>query len=159
MSKPHNHEVLFTEGKKPIKAWIQGVELEDAAREQLDNVAGLPFIHKWIAAMPDVHWGMGATVGSVIPTKGAIVPAAVGVDLGCGMMAVQTTLTAEDLPALGLAVDAFIALPSGAEGARAAFQAGLGAHLVCDAAGLQERVQAVAARNPGPLVPGQVYVA
>lgn len=98
MTTPRNHEVLFTEGKKPIKAWIQGVELEDAAREQLDNVAGLPFIHKWVAAMPDVHWGMGATVGSVIPTKGAIVPAAVGVDLGCGMMAVQTTLTADDLP-------------------------------------------------------------
>src|SRR5690606_11318170 len=61
-------------------------------------VARLPFIHKHVAAMPDVHWGMGATVGSVIPTKGAIVPAAVGVDLGCGMMAVETSLRAEDLP-------------------------------------------------------------
>jgi tRNA-splicing ligase RtcB len=58
----------------------------------------LPFIHKWIAAMPDVHYGIGATVGSVIPTKGAIIPAAVGVDIGCGMMAVQTSLTAKDLP-------------------------------------------------------------
>src|SRR5262245_6620290 len=63
----------------PIKAWTNGVPLEDSARQQLINVSSLPFIHKHIAVMPDVHWGMGATVGSVIPTKGAIVPAAVGV--------------------------------------------------------------------------------
>ena len=81
-----------------IKAWIDGVGVEDQARKQLDNIAGLPFIHKHVAIMPDVHWGMGATVGSVIPTKGAIVPAAVGVDIGCGMMAVRTSLTASDLP-------------------------------------------------------------
>jgi tRNA-splicing ligase RtcB (3'-phosphate/5'-hydroxy nucleic acid ligase) len=74
------------------------VPLEDAARKQLLNAAQLPFIFKWIAAMPDVHWGIGATVGSVIPTKGAIIPAAVGVDIGCGMMAVQTSLNARDLP-------------------------------------------------------------
>ena len=64
----------------PIKAWTKGVPLEDAARQQLLNVAQLPFIYKWVAAMPDVHWGIGATVGSVIPTRGAIIPAAVGVD-------------------------------------------------------------------------------
>jgi tRNA-splicing ligase RtcB len=74
------------------------VALEDEARKQLLNAAQLPFIFKWIAAMPDVHWGIGATVGSVIPTKGAIIPAAVGVDIGCGMMAVQTSLNARDLP-------------------------------------------------------------
>lgn len=85
-------------GGKPIKAWVKGVPLEDAARDQLINVASLPFIHKHVAVMPDVHWGMGATVGSVIATKGAIIPAAVGVDIGCGMMAQQTTLRAEDLP-------------------------------------------------------------
>jgi tRNA-splicing ligase RtcB len=79
-------------GKFPIKAWVDGVQLEDEARKQLVNVASLPFIHRWIAPMPDVHWGIGATVGSVIPTKGAIIPAAVGVDIGCGMMA------ASDLP-------------------------------------------------------------
>lgn len=67
----------------PIKAWTRGVAVEEAAEKQLRNVASLPFIYKWIAAMPDVHWGIGATVGSVIPTKGAIIPAAVGVDLGC----------------------------------------------------------------------------
>ena len=76
----------------------QRCALEDQARQQLLNVAQLPFIFKWVAAMPDVHWGIGATVGSVIPTKGAIIPAAVGVDIGCGMMAVQTDLNARDLP-------------------------------------------------------------
>jgi len=81
-----------------IKSWTRGVPVEDGARQQLANVASLPFIYKWLAVMPDVHWGKGATVGSVIPTEGAIIPAAVGVDLGCGMMATRTTLTASDLP-------------------------------------------------------------
>jgi len=87
-----------TEAGALIKAWTKGVQLEDQARKQFLNVAQLPFIFKWVAAMPDVHWGVGATVGSVIPTKGAIIPAAVGVDIGCGMMAVQTDLNARDLP-------------------------------------------------------------
>lgn len=82
----------------PIKAWVKGVPLEKEAEQQLRNVASLPIVYKWVAVMPDVHWGMGATIGSVIPTKGAIIPAAVGVDIGCGMMAVQTTLNARDLP-------------------------------------------------------------
>ncbi|MFT4625291.1 MAG: tRNA-splicing ligase RtcB, partial [Myxococcota bacterium] len=81
-----------------IKAWTKGVAVEASAERQLKNIAGLPFIHKWVAAMPDVHLGMGATVGSVIPTVGAIVPAAVGVDLGCGMIATRTDLRAEHLP-------------------------------------------------------------
>ena len=81
-----------------IKAWIDGVSVEDQARAQLDNIASMPFIHKHVAIMPDVHWGMGATVGSVIPTTGAIIPAAVGVDIGCGMMAHRTNLRASDLP-------------------------------------------------------------
>jgi tRNA-splicing ligase RtcB (3'-phosphate/5'-hydroxy nucleic acid ligase) len=92
-----NYSVIQGEGV-PIKAWTRGVQLDDEARQQLLNVARLPFIHRWIAVMPDVHWGIGATVGSVIPTRGAIIPAAVGVDLGCGMMAVQTTLEARRLP-------------------------------------------------------------
>lgn len=83
---------------KPIKAWIDHVELEASAEDQLHNIASLPFIHKHVAAMPDCHWGMGATVGSVIATKGAIIPAAVGVDIGCGMNAIQTSLTGSDLP-------------------------------------------------------------
>src|SRR5260221_7258287 len=97
MSDP-TYNVIVPEKGAPIKAWTKGVQLEDQARQQLTNVAQLPFIFKWIAAMPDVHWGVGATVGSVIPTKGAIIPAAVGVDIGCGMMAVQTSLQARDLP-------------------------------------------------------------
>lgn len=90
-------EIIQSEGA-PIKAWTRGVQVEDVAKQQLRNLASMPFIHKHIAAMPDVHWGMGATVGSVIATKGAIIPAAVGVDIGCGMMAQRTTLTASDLP-------------------------------------------------------------
>lgn len=82
----------------PIKAWTNGVPVEDGARRQLANLAALPFIFRHVAAMPDVHWGLGATVGSVIPTKGAIVPAAVGVDIGCGMAAVRTSLTSHALP-------------------------------------------------------------
>ena len=85
-------------GGAPIKAWTQGVPIEDAARRQIENVARLPFIHKHVAIMPDVHWGMGATVGSVIPTVGAIIPAAVGVDTGCGVAAVRTNITAGQLP-------------------------------------------------------------
>ena len=93
-----NYNVILPEKGVPIKAWTKGVQLEDQARLQLTNAAQLPFVFKWIAAMPDVHWGVGATIGSVIPTKGAIIPAAVGVDIGCGMMAVQTSLNARDLP-------------------------------------------------------------
>lgn len=81
-----------------IKAWVKGVPVDDAAREQLENVAGLPFVHSHLAVMPDVHFGRGATVGSVIPTRGAIIPAAVGVDIGCGMMAIRTSLSANELP-------------------------------------------------------------
>jgi tRNA-splicing ligase RtcB len=91
------YELIKSDGV-PVKAWVRGVELADNARAQLRNTASLPIVHKWVAAMPDVHWGLGATVGSVVPTLGAIIPAAVGVDIGCGMMAVQTSLTASDLP-------------------------------------------------------------
>lgn len=72
--------------------------IEPAALQQLHNIAELPFIHHHVAVMPDVHLGMGATVGSVIATDGAIIPAAVGVDIGCGMIAVRTKFTANDLP-------------------------------------------------------------
>lgn len=78
------------EGKNvPIKAWIDGVTLEDEAVKQLLNLSEMPFIYKHISVMPDAHWGMGSTVGSVIATQGAIIPAAVGVDIGCGMCAVK----------------------------------------------------------------------
>ncbi|MCB9633876.1 MAG: RtcB family protein [Sandaracinus sp.] len=98
MDEQRNYDVMTTPDGGLVKMWTRGVVVEDAARAQLANVAAMPFIHKWVAAMPDVHWGMGATVGSVIPTKQAIIPAAVGVDLGCGMMAVKTSLRADHLP-------------------------------------------------------------
>jgi len=93
-----SYELLESRDGVPVKAWVRGVPFEDEARRQLLNVARLPFVYRWVAAMPDVHVGIGATVGSVIPTVGAIIPAAVGVDIGCGMMATLTTLTASDLP-------------------------------------------------------------
>jgi tRNA-splicing ligase RtcB len=78
--------------------WTQGVPVDEQAKQQLVNIARMPFVHSHLAVMPDVHVGKGATVGSVIATQGAIIPAAVGVDIGCGMMAVQTSLKANDLP-------------------------------------------------------------
>jgi tRNA-splicing ligase RtcB len=87
----------LTGGRVPVKVWTQ--DLEPQARRQLENVSRLPIVHGHVAAMADVHAGIGATVGSVIPTKGAIIPAATGVDIGCGMHAVQLSLTANDLPA------------------------------------------------------------
>jgi tRNA-splicing ligase RtcB len=92
------YETITTPGGVPIKAWTRGVPVEPEALAQLRNVALLPVVGPWVAAMPDVHWGLGATVGSVIPTTAAIIPAAVGVDIGCGMSALRTTLRAEQLP-------------------------------------------------------------
>ncbi|NLD10120.1 MAG: RtcB family protein, partial [Xanthomonadaceae bacterium] len=89
---------LTPEKSAPIKMWTKGVPVEEAAKEQLIKTASLPIIFKHLAVMPDVHYGLGSTVGSVIPTQKAIIPAAVGVDLGCGMMAVKTSLVASDLP-------------------------------------------------------------
>ncbi|WP_055129080.1 RtcB family protein [Pseudomonas mediterranea] len=91
-------ELLEVENGKPIKMWTQGVPVEPEARQQLMNTAQMPFVFKHMAVMPDVHLGKGSTIGSVIPTKGAVIPAAVGVDLGCGMSAVRTSLRASDLP-------------------------------------------------------------
>src|SRR3569623_3674489 len=91
------YELIETDGV-PIKAWTRGVGVEDAARKQLENVARLPVVFPHVAVMPDVQFGIGATVGSVVPTRGAIIPAAVGVDIGCGMMAVETSLDAKQLP-------------------------------------------------------------
>ncbi|MCX5170712.1 RtcB family protein [Streptomyces antibioticus] len=83
--------------KVPIRMWTDPASVEEGALQQLRNVAGLPWI-KGLAVMPDVHYGKGATVGSVIAMRGAVCPAAVGVDIGCGMSAVKTSLTANDLP-------------------------------------------------------------
>ncbi len=90
-------EIIQTNGS-PIKAWVSGVPFEQEARAQVARVAELPFIFRHVAVMPDVHAGIGATIGSVVATTKAIVPAAVGVDIGCGMIAARTSLTASELP-------------------------------------------------------------
>jgi tRNA-splicing ligase RtcB len=92
------YQLLEVANGKPIKLWTQGVPVEEEARQQLMNTAKMPFIFKHLAVMPDVHLGKGSTIGSVIPTLGAIIPAAVGVDIGCGMIATRTSLNAADLP-------------------------------------------------------------
>src|SRR5690242_16218759 len=92
--QPEKYDIMNVEGGRHVKMWTRGVPVEEEAKRQLANTSRMPFIFRHVAAMPDVHLGKGATVGSVIATKGAIIPAAVGVDIGCGMMAAQTTLTA-----------------------------------------------------------------
>ncbi len=89
---------VSTVGAVPIKAWTDGLEIENQALNQLINLSNLPVVGPHVAVMPDVHMGVGSTIGSVIPTHRAIIPAAVGVDLGCGMMAVRLNITASDLP-------------------------------------------------------------
>ena len=86
---------VIQEGGRPVKVWTD--DFEASARQQLVNLATMPFVHHHVAAMPDVHTGIGATVGSVIATHKAIIPAAVGVDIGCGMAAVRVSLSATDL--------------------------------------------------------------
>lgn len=93
-----NYNVHQIEGGGLVKAWTRGVPVDGRAAEQFANTARMPFVHKHVAIMPDCHWGMGATIGSVIPTLGAVIPAAVGVDIGCGMMATRTSLSADQLP-------------------------------------------------------------
>lgn len=96
-------------GPAPVKLWIPLESVESQALDQLRNTARMPFIFKHVAAMPDVHLGIGATVGSVIATKGAVMPAAVGVDIGCGMMAAKINLTpdqvADKLPAIRASIE------------------------------------------------------
>ena len=98
MTETKTYDVQNVEGGVHVKMWTRGVPVDDQARSQLAKAAKMPFVFKHVAAMPDVHVGIGATVGSVIPTKGAVIPAAVGVDIGCGMMAARTSLMASDLP-------------------------------------------------------------
>jgi tRNA-splicing ligase RtcB len=144
------YEILDAAMSGKIKAWVRGVPVEDEARRQLENVAGLPFVHSHIAAMPDVHFGIGATVGSVIPTKGAIIPAAVGVDIGCGMMAVRTSLTAEDLPdslsRLRGAIERNVPHGNGANGDHKLSPASV--DTAYRASGLDVRYEAIIAKHP-----------
>ncbi len=144
-------EVFETAGR-PVKAWVRGVEFDAGARRQVENMALLAFVHGHIAVMPDVHVGKGATVGSVIPTIGAIVPAAVGVDIGCGMIAAKLTLRAEDLPSdlrrVRAAIEKVIPVGKGAHrdapaAAEAAWAGGLGERY----ANVVSKAPAVSTRN------------
>lgn len=102
----------------PVKVWADNVQLEEQALEQLYNVSELPFIFKHIAAMPDVHMGWGAAIGSVIATQGAVVPSAVGVDIGCGMSAYNTGMKSDELPKdlAGLREEIEVVIPHGGPG-------------------------------------------
>ena len=111
---------VLTDQRIPVKIWTD--EVDDNSKKQLTNIASLPFIHHHVAAMPDVHLGIGATIGSVIATHKAIIPAAVGVDIGCGMNAVRLSLNANQLPSrlgdLRAAIEAAVPVGSGQHGAR-----------------------------------------
>jgi tRNA-splicing ligase RtcB (3'-phosphate/5'-hydroxy nucleic acid ligase) len=151
--QPLPYQVLST-NNVPIKAWTHGVPFESEAEAQLRRVASLPFIHKWVAVMPDVHAGLGATVGSVIACKKAVIPAAVGVDIGCGMMAVKTSLRADQLPddlkPLRLAIEA--AVPHGRTDRGGANDRGawgdVPAHHAAAWAELEPGYQRILARHP-----------
>ncbi len=97
MNTMTNYEQMTQTGGVPVKMWTHGVPVEDEARRQLSQIARLPVVWPHVAAMPDVHVGIGATVGSVVPTRHAIIPAAVGVDIGCGMIAARTDIDAASL--------------------------------------------------------------
>ncbi len=86
----------FEKSKVPVKSWINKEDIEESALKQLENMVQLPFVFHHVAVMPDVHCGYGVTIGSVLLTKGVVIPNAVGVDIGCGMCAVKTSLTEID---------------------------------------------------------------
>src|SRR5688572_3111426 len=92
------YDVMHESGRAPVKMWTKGVAVEDGAKAQLAKAAAMPFIYNWIAVMPEGRQGTGSTVGSAIPSLGAVIPAAVGADIGCGMIAARTSLAASDLP-------------------------------------------------------------
>ena len=135
-------QLTVDKGRVPVKVWTRDIEPE--ALQQLINVSQLPIVYGHIAAMPDVHLGIGATVGSVIPTRGAIIPAAVGVDIGCGMNAVRLSLTAAQLPdklhRLRSAIEA--AVPVGVD------QHAAGRVRARTVSSLDQRLDAIVARHP-----------
>jgi tRNA-splicing ligase RtcB len=138
--------LTLNKGRVPVKIWTRDVD--EQAMAQLANVAMLPIVHGHIAAMPDVHVGIGATVGSVIPTKGAIIPAAVGVDIGCGMNAVRLSLKASQLPdklhRLRSAIEARV--PVGF--AQRAWKQVQGSELESSTHGLRRRLDRIVDRHP-----------
>ena len=149
-----NYETMNVEGGRHVKMWTHGVPVDEQAKTQLANIARMPFVHSHLAVMPDVHVGKGATVGSVIATQGAIIPAAVGVDIGCGMMAVQTTLKASDLPESLAALRSRIerAVPHGSSKTRGRDDRGSWGTapdaVLTRWSGLSERCDAITAKHP-----------
>jgi len=149
-----NYQVIQPDQGVPIKAWTVGVPFEETAEKQLRNVASLPFVHKWVAVMPDAHAGVGATVGSVIATSGAVIPAAVGVDIGCGMIAARTSLRAADLPdsLAGLRAAVERAVPHGRTNNGAPGDRGAWGEVPAPVAGawaeLLPRFEAIVAKHP-----------
>ncbi len=141
-------------GNTPIKAWTQGVPFENKAQEQVKNIAKMPFIHSHVAIMPDVHLGKGATIGSVIPSVNAVIPAAVGVDIGCGMVATKTSLSASQLPdnlsAIRSAFEA--AIPHGRSSSRAKVDRGSWGNIPELVAGewqkLEQRFKRICEKHP-----------
>ena len=140
-------QITLNKGRVPVKVWTQ--EIEHEAIQQLVNVSQLPIVHGHIAAMPDVHAGIGATVGSVIPTLSAIIPAAVGVDIGCGMNAVRLSMQASVLP------DSLYRIRSAIE---AAVPVGFSQHAASKVLGsrhartartLDQRLDAIVGKHPG----------
>lgn len=147
-------EIIQVENGGIIKAWTRGVEFDAKARQQVANLARMPFVGPHVAVMPDVHVGIGATVGSVIATAGAIIPAAVGVDIGCGMVAARTNLTAEDLPdnlvAMRLAIEAAVPHGRSEHGGRhdvGSWQGGLPADVAAEWSQLAERHSVITAKH------------
>jgi tRNA-splicing ligase RtcB len=142
-------QVIETSGA-PIKAWVDGVSFEGQARAQVSRVAQLPFVFRHVAVMPDVHAGIGATVGSVIATTRAIVPAAVGVDIGCGMIAQRTSLAASQLPddLRGLRSAVEQAVPHGGPGLKGSWKDDVPARVAAAWSALAPDYRAICAKHP-----------
>ncbi|TLY18253.1 MAG: RtcB family protein [Nitrospirae bacterium] len=142
---------VISKARVPVKVWSDLNLIESQAIDQLVNTANLPCVYKHIAVMPDVHVGIGATVGSVIPTKDAIIPAAVGVDIGCGMLALKTQYTSEVLEGrlkkIRDKIEAYV--PVGPTAHRSPLKGGEGGSL-----GGLERGCPVRSRCPGPYEQG-----
>lgn len=139
-------------GGVPVRAWVKGVPVESAAMQQLGNIARLPIVHSHVAAMPDVHLGKGATVGSVIATKQAIIPGAVGVDIGCGLMAMRTSLTSNELPdsLSGLRAAIEKAVPHGGIGLKGGWKDGIPSAVSnrFTSTGLAEKLDVIEKKHP-----------
>lgn len=147
-----NQYINIEMGGVPIKAWVKGVPFEIDAQLQIGNIARLPIIHSHVAVMPDVHMGTGATVGSVIATKGAIIPAAVGVDIGCGMMAMRTNLNANQLPEslAALRIDIEKTVPHGGVGIKGGWKEGIPNSISKRfvASGLSKALEVIESKHP-----------